>query len=356
MVLNGFYDFLETSYFGNTGEAYLIFLAIFFGLLIFFKLLQVFVIHKVHKKVRNLGKDNYFLDMLDSLNWPFYTFLSLYLSLEFLVLSEMADKVLRVILLVVIIYYAVKLFNALVTSVNKTIVNKRIASGDMDTAVVDLLAKIVKGVTWLVGILVLLSNMGVEITPLIAGLGIGGLAIAIALQGVLSDLFASFAIYFDKPFRAGDFIIIGSDMGVVQDIGIKSTRIKTLHGQELIVSNQELTSTRINNYRKLEKRRVVFHFGVEYSTPVSKVKKIPGIVKKIVDKVKLAEFDRAHFQKFGDFSLDFEVVYFVNVNDFAKYMDTQQEINVKLMEAFEKEKIVFAFPTQTLHIASHKKE
>jgi len=195
-----------------------------------------------------------------------------------------------------------------------------------------------------------LTNLGIEITPLIASLGVGGIAIAIALQSVLSDLFSAFAIYFDKPFKEGDFIIVGNDMGTVQRIGIKTTRIKSLQGQELIVSNSELTSTRVNNYQRMEERRIVFNFGVEYSTSLSKLKKINKIVEKIFKEVNGARLDRVHFHQFGDFSLNYEVVYYVKSPEYAKYMDVQQEINFKLKEYFEKERIVFAFPTQTLFV------
>ena len=200
-----------------------------------------------------------------------------------------------------------------------------------------------------------LSNLGIEITPLVASLGVGGIAIAIALQSVLGDLFAAFAIYFDKPFKEGDFIIVGNDMGTVEKIGIKTTRIQTLQGQELVVSNSELTNSRVNNYKKMKERRVVTNIGVEYSTPTKKLKKINGIVKKAVETTKESRFDRVHFKAFGDFSLNFELVYYVTSPDYVKYMDVQQEINFKIREAFEKEKIVFAFPTQTIHVDSFKK-
>jgi len=163
-------------------------------------------------------------------------------------------------------------------------------------------------------------------------------------------LFSAFAIYFDKPFKDGDFIIIGNDMGTIKHIGIKSTRIQTLEGQELVVSNSELTSIRVNNYMKMEDRRVVFKFGVEYSTSLEKLKKINEIVKKIVKGAKNADLDRVHFKEFGDFSLNYEVVYYIHSPDYTEYMDVQQEINFKLKEAFEKEGIVFAFPTQTIFL------
>ncbi len=345
----------DYGFYGNSLQDYIVFLGLFLGLLLVFRFFKFVVVIRLKKIVKNEA-ESLAVNVIDTFGWGFFAVLSLLISLRTLTLPSLVSDSVFYLFLVFFVFYAVKAVNKAVTFFNKKVIRQKQEEGDTDVAVINLLTRIVKGVMWLLAILFLLSNFGVEITPLIAGLGVGGLAVAIALQGVLSDMFASFSIYFDKPFSVGDFIIVGSDMGVVQDIGIKSTRLKTLQGQELIISNQELTSTRVNNFKKLDKRRIVFHFGVEYSTPVDKVKKIPGMVKKIVDKVKLAEFDRAHFQSFGDFSLDFEVVYYVGVSDYAKYMDTQQEINVKLMEAFEKEGIVFAFPTQTLHIASHKKK
>jgi small-conductance mechanosensitive channel len=196
----------------------------------------------------------------------------------------------------------------------------------------------------------IMSNLGFDVTSLVAGLGIGGIAVALALQSVLSDVFSSFSIYFDKPFQAGDFIIVGQHMGIVKHIGIKSTRIQTLQGEELIISNKELTSARVQNFKKMEKRRITFTFGVTYQTPVKKLKKIPEMVKEIVAKIELADLDRVHFRKYGDFSLNFEVVYYVKIPDYGKYMDTQQEINLALKERFEKEGIEFAYPTQTIFL------
>jgi small-conductance mechanosensitive channel len=167
-------------------------------------------------------------------------------------------------------------------------------------------------------------------------------------------LFSAFTIYFDKPFKEGDFIIIGNDMGVVKKIGVKSTRIQTLEGQELVVSNTELTSTRVNNYGKMQKRRVVMNFGVEYSTPTKKLEKIDKIVEKIINKMKDVDLDRVHFKEFGDFSLNYEMVFYINTGDYNKYMDIREKINLDLKREFEKEGIVFAFPTQTIFLEKNK--
>jgi small-conductance mechanosensitive channel len=163
-------------------------------------------------------------------------------------------------------------------------------------------------------------------------------------------LFAAFIIYFDKPFKEDDFIIIGNDMGVVKEIGLKSTRIQALGGQELVMSNTELVNSRINNYKQMKKRRVVFGFGVKYDTGEAKLKKIKSIVTKIFKSVKDVDFDRVHFKEFGDFSLNYEVVYYVDKSDYNIYMDKQEEINMKIYSEFEKAGIDFAFPTQTIRI------
>ncbi len=192
--------------------------------------------------------------------------------------------------------------------------------------------------------------MGIKISGLIAGVGIGGIAIAFASQAILGDVFNYFTIFFDKPFEIGDFIVIDEHKGNVEYIGLKSTRIKSINGEQLVFSNTDLTNSRVRNYKRMTERRVVFAFGVTYQTPVKTLKKILDLVQKIIDDLEDTRFDRAHFQKFGDSSLDFEVVYYVQSNDYAIYMDKQQEINFKLMEGIKKLKTDFAYPTRTVFI------
>jgi small-conductance mechanosensitive channel len=211
---------------------------------------------------------------------------------------------------------------------------------------VTLISKIV---LWSLGLLFVLSNLGIEVTSLIAGLGIGGIAIAFALQGILSDLFASFSLYFDKPFRIGDFIVIGSDVGTVEKIGIKTTRIRTLQGEELVVSNNELTSTRIQNFKKMDERRIVTQFGITYETPQEKVREVPGIVERIFGDLEGGRFDRAHFTTFGDSALIFEVVYYIESSDYNQFLNIQQAFNFDLMRRFAELGIEFAYPTQTIY-------
>ena len=203
---------------------------------------------------------------------------------------------------------------------------------------------------WLVLLLVALDNFGVDITTLVAGLGISGIAVALAVQNILGDLFASFSIVFDKPFVIGDFIIVGDYLGNVEYVGLKTTRVRSLSGEQLIFSNTDLTNSRVRNYKRMEKRRVVFSLGVVYSTSYEQMKEIPGIIKGIINNIKDTAFDRAHFFAYGDFSLNIEVVYYVIGADYNKYMDIQQKINLDIMEEFKKRNIEFAYPTQTLFV------
>ncbi len=212
------------------------------------------------------------------------------------------------------------------------------------------LKKIIQVVVMVGALLVILYALNINLSGVVVGLGVGGIAIALAVQNTLSDMLSAFSIYFDKPFEIGDFIVVGDQAGTVTAIGMKSTRVKLLQGEELVLSNQTLTSAQIRNFKKLQKRRVVFQFGVVYGTPLVKLKKIPSIVTDIIKNTEFADLDRVHFCEFGDFALKFEVVYYVVVGDYNKYMDTQQAIYFAIKEAFEREEIEMAFPTQTLFI------
>ena len=212
---------------------------------------------------------------------------------------------------------------------------------------------IFNGIVYLIAFFLFMALAGIDLT----GLAIGGAATAIvigfALQHVLSDFFSAFSIYFDRPFEIGDFIIVGDYAGTVTKIGMKSTRVELLQGEELVLSNRELTTASVRNFKKMNRRRIEFSFGVTYDTPLKKLKKIPDIIKSIIDHEKLEhvhKLDRVHFTDFGDFSLNFNIVYYLNTKDYVKYRDTQQEINFKIKEAFEKEGIEMAFPTQTIFL------
>ena len=204
---------------------------------------------------------------------------------------------------------------------------------------------------WSLVALLILDNLGLNVTTLVASLGIGGLAIALAVQNVLGDLFASLSIAIDKPFVINDFIIVDDLMGTVEHVGLKTTRLRSLSGEQLIFSNNDLLKSRIRNYKRMQERRIVFVIGVTYDTPHAQLEAIPGLLRTAIESQSPVRFDRAHFKGFGPSSLDFEAVYQVLDPDYTLYMDVQQGINLQLVRAFTERGISFAFPTQTLQVS-----
>lgn len=281
-----------------------------------------------------------------------YTLVALYVSLQLLVLPDTASLALSGLVLFAVVWQVIEIALQFLHYATNHMLKHDDEKGGVDpnaATAANMITLIGRIALWSLGGLFVLSNLGIEITSLIAGLGIGGVAVALALQGILSDLFAAFSIYFDKPFRIGDFIIVGSDMGVVEKIGIKSTRLRTLQGEELVISNAELTTARVQNFKKMQERRIVSQFGVTYETPQEKLKEIPGMVSRIFADVENARLDRVHFASFGDYALLFEVVYYVTSPDYNTFMDIQQEYNFKLLERFAEVGIDFAYPTQMIY-------
>ncbi|ADU50741.1 MscS Mechanosensitive ion channel [Thermaerobacter marianensis DSM 12885] len=209
---------------------------------------------------------------------------------------------------------------------------------------------------WTVVILVVLRQLGMDITALVAGLGIAGIAVGLALQNVLGDLFASLSIVLDKPFVVGDFIVVDNFAGTVQHVGIKTTRVRALTGEEIVIANADLLKSRIRNMKRMTERRVEFRIGVTYGTPVEKLERIPAMVREIIEAQPQVRFDRGHFKQLGDSALIFEFVYFVTDPDYVLYMDTQQAINLAIYRRFMQEGIEFAFPTQTVHLVEEGPE
>ena len=198
---------------------------------------------------------------------------------------------------------------------------------------------------WVLAFLLLLANLGIDITALIAGLGVGGIAIALAVQKVLGDLLASLSIALDKPFKVGDFLVVGNEKGTVEHIGIKSTRLRSLDGEQIIMSNADLLGSRVRNFGLMYERRIVYKLGIVYETPREKIKAVPAIIERAIRAHDKTRFDRAHFVSFGDFSLNYEAVFYVLDPAYGVSMDIQQAINLEIHEEFEKLGIEFAYPT-----------
>jgi small-conductance mechanosensitive channel len=209
---------------------------------------------------------------------------------------------------------------------------------------------VLKTLLWFTLLLVALDTFGVNVTALVAGLGISGIAVALAVQNVLGDLFASFSIVFDKPFVIGDFIIVGDFLGTVEYVGLKTTRIRSLSGEQLVFSNGDLLNSRIRNFKRMYERRVVFTIGVLYQTPYEHLLEIPKMIQSIIESQSQVRFDRAHFKEYGAYSLNFEIVYWIQNPDYNLYMDIQQTINLSIFKQFKAKGIEFAYPTQTLFV------
>lgn len=341
---------IDTSviFFGNSVGQYLFAAISVFIALIIFSWVQRVLIWKL-EKISLASKntiDDAIVAMAKSIRPPFYWFLSFYIGLKLLLLPEIFDVIINGLMLAWVLYFAVRAANVAIE-----MALAHTSASESERAARHMLAMVGKGILWILAILLLLSNLGINITSLIAGLGIGGVAIAFALQNILSDLFSSFAIYFDKPFEIGDFIIVGEQMGTVERIGIKTTRLRALQGEEIVIANRELTSTRIQNFKKMRERRIQMDIGITYETPRKTLASLPEKIKSVLSAVDAIRIDRVHFAGFGDSSLNFQLVYYVQSGDYTDYMNRQQEINLALVELFEKENVSFAYPTRMVYTA-----
>ena len=294
-------------------------------------------------------------EILKNIKKPIYFFVvvaGVYFGTEFLTAlrpyAEIVDLIFLIVQAILVAFIITRINNVLTAWYAE-----RRSKNKMNVHILYVLRTVINYVVYLFAFVYILWVRQIDLTGAAVGFGVGGIAIAFALQNVLSDFFSAFSIYFDKPFEIGDYIVVGEYSGTVKKIGMKSTRVQLLQGEELVLSNKELTSAAIRNFKKMKKRRINFSFGVTYNTPNEKLKKIPDIIKKIIDPEKLEyveSLDRVHFSEFGDFALTFDIVYYLKTQDYTKYKDTQQEINFAIREHFEKEGIEMAFPTQTIYL------
>lgn len=347
-------QYLEIKFLGNTMLDYIntaIIIGIGFFILV---LIKILVVDRFKKKAKKTGSAlHYFIiDTLKKTIVPALFFGVLYLGVQHLVFNPSVKKAIQVVGIIIFTFLAIRFF---ISVIDYIFVHYWLEKQEDETERhgIKSIMPVVKIVIYGVGIFFLLDNLGFKISTLLAGLGIGGVAVALAGQTILKDLFSYFAIIFDKPFKIGDFIIVGDCLGTVEHIGIKTTRIRSLGGEQLVFSNADITDSRVRNYRRMDVRRVVFSVGVTYQTSAENLKATSGLIKNIIESVPDTRFDRAHFSSYGDFSLNFEIVYYVLSRDYNKYMDTQQAINVKIYEEFGKRGIEFAYPTQTLFLSGH---
>jgi len=344
--------FWERVFWGNQTSEWLLALGVFLVALIALKIFRQVVIARMKKLFAKTETrlDDIIIQAIEAIHWPFYVFVSIFVALQILSVPSLVMQAAYYVFLISMVYYAIRALEKFVDYGTQIVVEKRQEEDGNNVGIIKFLSSIIKILLWVGALLLILSNMGVDVTSMIAGLGIGGVAVALALQNILGDLFSSLAIYFDKPFKVGDFIMVGQHMGTVKRVGIKSSRIESLTGEELVISNTELTNARIQNYGVMEERRILFTFGVVYNTSPEKLRQIPQMVKEVIEARELTRFDRSNFKEFGDSALIFENVYYVQTSDYNKYMDIQEAINLGIAEKFAQERIEFAFPTQTINL------
>lgn len=342
---------LQRTFLDNRVLDYLVFLGSFLAGIIGVRLIKSIIVNrlKAWAKKTSTTIDDFIVRIFEKKLIPILYFGIFYITFNGLLLTDTVIRIVDVAGIIVLTFFGLRLILALINySLEAYWVRKEVDAASQRS--LKGLITIVKVIVWGIGITFLLDNLGFKISAVVAGLGIGGIAVALAAQTVLGDLFSYFIIFFDRPFEIGDFIIIDSYMGSIEYIGIKTTRVRSLGGEQLIFSNSDLTNSRIRNYKRMEKRRVVFSLGVIYQTTTKQLKEIPEIIRAAIEKAGETAFDRAHFASYGDFSLNFEAVYYVLSGDYGKYMDIQQAINLTIKEEFDKRGIEFAYPTQSLFI------
>ena len=280
----------------------------------------------------------------------FLVVIAFYAGAQFLDLPSKADRLVTSIAIIVLLVQAALWMNRGIAAWLAGYLRKKKQTDAAGATTVSVLGFIARIAVWALVVLMILDNLGFNITTLVASLGIGGIAVALAVQNILGDIFASLSIALDKPFVIGDFIIVDDVIGTVEYIGLKTTRLRSLSGEQIVFSNADLLKSRIRNYKRMFERRVVFTIGVVYQTTHAKLERIPALVRSIVEQQPKIRFDRAHFKEYGDSALVFEVVYFVLDSDYNIYMDIQQAINLAIFRRFQEEGIEFAYPTRTLHV------
>lgn len=347
-------SFLDQVYFGNSVQQYLYAAALVLAIFLVVRVLRMLVERRARKLAAQTqtSLDDLILDLISHTRRLVVTVLGLCAGASMLDLPERLEHFLPVLATAVLLVQ-VGLWGT--TAVGFNVDRQRrskAAAGEHDTMpAFSVIGLIGRGLVWAVVALLLLDNFGVDVTALVTGLGIGGVAVALAVQKILSDLFASVSIVLDKPFQVGDFISLdGGFQGTVQSIGLKTTRVTSLSGEQLVLANSDLVNARLRNFKQQKERRIEFRLGVSYDTPVAEVEAIPRLIRDAIEAQEKVRFDRAHFKEYGDSALVFEAVYIVTEPEYHLYMDIQQAINLGIMQRFQARGIEMAFPTRTVYV------
>ncbi|HYC83730.1 MAG TPA: mechanosensitive ion channel domain-containing protein [Chryseosolibacter sp.] len=335
-------SFFDRVYFNNTIHDYIVACGIIVaGTLLLFIFRRSLLRSLVRWSERTSGSlDNVIVNSIERFGTSALQFAIIYWGLSYLQLSAKTEKVIHVATSLVVTYFILRLISTIILIVLQNRIRRQ-QNGETKIRQLGGLMLMINIIIWITGVVFLLDNLGYDVTAIVTGLGIGGIAIALAAQNILGDLFNYFVIFFDRPFEAGDFIIVDDKMGTVEYVGIKTTRIRSLNGEQIIIGNSNLTGSRIHNYQRLVNRRVVLHLNIDYRTSPQKLKIVPDLIRRIIDAKPDVRFDRAHWMAFGDWSLKFETVYIFLNADYTRFMDTQQQINLEIYEALLANEVYF---------------
>lgn len=345
-------ELLNTIYYGNTVQAWLIAVGVLIVVFAVLKIVQRAGISRLSKLslLTHNKIDDLLVGILENTKFFFLVIASAYVASLTITLKPSIITVSQKVIVLVLILQGGFWASAAVSFGLARNIEKRMDQDVSSTTTITFLGFVARVILWIIVLLSMLANLGVNVTGLITGLGIGGIAVALAVQNILGDLLASLSIVLDKPFVIGDFVIVDSHMGTIERIGLKTTRVRSLSGEQLIFSNNDLLKSRIRNYGRMAERRVLFSFGVIYQTSLEKLRMIKEMVTEIINSQEGTRFDRAHFKEYGDSSLNFEVVYYVTNPDYNVYMDIQERINQEIFRRFDEQGIEFAYPTRTIYI------
>lgn len=335
-------ELLDREYFGNTVQGYIVsagILLIGLLLLTIFKRIILRTAAQLVAKSESTIDDIVFTE-LKRFIMPIAGTAIVYWSINTLTLAPKGEKVLTVAVSVIIAFFVIRLLSSIIQIMLTTYVSKQ-ENGREKIKQIGGIMIIINIVIWTLGAIFLFDNLGYNVSTVLTGVGIGGIAVALAAQNIIGDLFNYFVIFFDKPFEVGDAINVDDKNGTIEYIGLKTTRLRSLSGEQIVIANSDLTKSRVHNFKRQKNRRVEYNFSVLYRTPVEKLKKIPGIIKSIVERTPNTRFDRAHVARFSEYGLTITVVFFVTVPDYLVYMNAQESINLQIIEAFQNEGIGF---------------
>jgi small-conductance mechanosensitive channel len=342
-------ELTKKIYFGNTIADYLIAVLIFIICILVVSILKRIAIKALRGWSKKTGAqiDGILIRLMQRFITPFLYYGAFYFSIKSLTLlprvSNVFDSISAIIITFIVVRLAIETINYLLGSYFRRQNKDNEKQKQIITTLISILI-------WGLGTVFLLDNLGFKISAVVTGLGIGGVAVALAAQAVLKDFFSYFVIFFDRPFEIGDSITVGDKNGTIEQIGIKTTKLRALSGELIVFANADLTDSRIHNFKRMQKRRIAFKISVTYQTSTEQLEEIPSIIKGIIEDQQNVTFDRGHFSSLGDSGLDFEFVYFVNSPDYLEYMNVQQAINLKIFDVFNKKQIAFAYPTQTIFV------